>query len=300
MCISTSACASGPERLPLPVWQPAYGKNLEKLPDNKTTFLSADYANLVLVLKDTNGSRFVKTVSLNKQLKPIVRVNVVQSDGGQYQYLYRIANDVRAQDPILSFSIVIPAAFDNRFATTDGQIGGREWNGGVGFAVVAPQCEINGASQGRYAYWVGSSGSRYEILPGKARSGLGLKTSFRPGFTTSYTGGRVLLIPEDWDVDTQITSNLVWTTVHLPVIGPMFDKAAPCGEIIKNYHQGLSRLLQCDLPQPDKLAISTLLLKVDNSSSNCSQLLRATAQEASPTGLSSDIVSALRLALADQ
>ena len=149
ICISAAACASGAEPPPLPIWDVAYAKDLQKIPDHKTTFLSADYSELVMVLADGTGKKVIKTASLNKRVVPHVHVDITLPNVGQYQYLYTIANDTTALDAILRFSIVIPATFDNPFATTNGEIGGKEWNGGVSFPVIAKQCEIESSALGR-------------------------------------------------------------------------------------------------------------------------------------------------------
>lgn len=298
LCVSDPACASGPEPPPLPVWRGVYASNIEKVPAGHTSFLSPDFSSLVFVLKDSFGNRSVKTVPLNKRVQPRVRVSFGLGDAGHYEYLYTVTNDASARDAILRFWLVIPAAFDSRFAFTDGEIGGREWNGLISFPVIAKQCEITGAARGRYAAWVGTSGDQYRIRPGQSRSGFGLKTSFRPGFTTAYVGGAFVLIPEEWDVDNRILADPVWTSVHIPVIGPIFEPGASCQDILTNYHEGLTRLLQCSVPERGKKAVSELLARIDAASSSCSELARRiTTDRPWPDGVASDARNALSLAL---
>jgi len=299
MCISAASCASGPEKPPLPIWQNSYASDFGSIPPGRTAFLSPDYSKLILVIKDDAGRKSIKIASFNKSVVPVVNVAVARDENSHYEYTYKLINRPDARDSILRFWIVVPAAFDSPSILINGAVGPNEWSGGIGYAAIGRQCELGGSKPGRFATWVGTSRMTYSIAPGRNRGGLGLKTLFGPGFTTAYVGGDFVFVPEEYEGDLQITSDPVWTMVHLPVIGPMFDQKASCGEILKNYHQGLTRLLQCVPPERDKGPLSALLAEIDNTgSSSCGQLLsKLQAQPRSETQMSSDIVNALRLTL---
>lgn len=291
-------CVTGPTQFLLPAWRDSYSKNLNALPENRTGFLSADQNDLVLLPKDSAGRKTIRIVSLNKRVVPHLSVSIAQQPSGQYKYLYTISNGREAHDAILHFFLVVPAAYDGIYATSNGEIGGREWSGGIASSVIAPQCEIASNVLGRYAFWVGTSGSKYELGAGQSRSGLGLRNSFRPGFTTAYISGQIPSIPEDWDVDYGNMGDLSWNAVHIPALGPMFSKTATCNEVLANYHEGLSRLMQCGLSDSDKAAASSLLAQIDNSQSKCSSLkTELRTRLVNNSQLVSDVLNALRLTL---
>jgi hypothetical protein len=297
-CISIAACANGLVPGPLPVWQNAYTEHLDRIPKDQTQFITADQLDIVFVLTDDAGRKSIKTLSLNKRIAPRIKAKVNRTGDRTYQYLYTVSNDRKAQDGILRFEIVIPAGYDGLHATTDGEIGGPQWGGGISIPAIAPQCELTSAERGRLASWVGTHELTYLIAPGQSRSGLGLKTTFLPGFTTGYVGGPFVSIPESWGVDAADCGDFATMMVHIPTLGPMFPNGTACPDILANYQQGLSRLLQCGVPKNDEKALVALLTEINKSGSKCEELSSNLRDKRMPESeIASDVLKALLLAL---
>lgn len=284
---------------PIPAW-PADGKIPENL-QNNYVFLGPRFGEIVVSypasLDDPSQTgRKTFTFELRNQVSPTFTVQLAKDSNGLFSYDYTLRNGESAKQSIQSWFLVGPAQ-DPSFVST-----GAGWSAGKASAARTRQTALPTVSQvGATVMFHAPAGQT--MLPGDARGGFHLTSSYSPGFTTAYVKGDVGLIrfPELPTVvgdQVGILQQPGWDSKVGVILGPRFPPEWSPQAIAADFHIGISKLVATGALRPNspfvKAALDVLAGSIQaRGVPDVAEALRLLPVPAA--GLESEIAAAMRI-----
>jgi hypothetical protein len=283
----------------IPAW-PADGKIPENI-QNNYVFLGPRLGEIIVSypasLDDPSQTgRRTFTFELRNQVSPTFTVQLAKDSNGLFSYDYTLRNGESAKQSIQSWFLVGPAQ-DASFVST-----GAGWSASKALTARTRQTALPTVSQvGATVMFHAPAGQT--MLPGDARGGFHLTSSYSPGFTTAYVKGDVGLIrfpdlPTVVGDQVGILQQPGWDSKVGVILGPRFPPEWSPQAIAADFHIGISKLVATGALQQNSPFVKAALDKLAGSIQaggvpNVAEVVRLLPAPAA--GLENEIAAAMRI-----
>ncbi|MCZ2075843.1 MAG: hypothetical protein LC130_12695 [Bryobacterales bacterium] len=227
----------------LPVW-PTTEQQINTLGD-KYVFRDASTGEVVIAVpvdrKHLSGPRQIIRHRPQNQVEPTIRVHIAEEEDHKVQYRYTITNGKDARLAINAWCLILPTG------EMDADLENTVWGKIRLQRTQLRQIAQLGAPGSDCAYWSTRGVQELEIEPGRSSAPFALRSTYLPGFTTSYVrGGLPLSTPGDLplDVAKQLMPVMGVEETHrvLLTIGPRFSRSTDPQVIATDYQRGIEVL----------------------------------------------------------